>query len=66
MNPALLLVKALEEPGQSYQAEVTSTFICISSIGGDILSLQLQIPLQERWGGTRPYGERNEGLLSEY
>ena len=57
MNPALVLI-ALEEPGQSYQAEVPPTFICIRCVGGEPLSMKVQIPFQERGGDTRPYGER--------
>lgn len=62
MNPALFLI-ALEEPGQSYQAEVPPTFICIRCVGGETLIMKLQIPFQERGGDTRPYGEPKEALL---
>ena len=62
MNPALVLI-ALEEPGQSYQAEVPPTFICIRCVGGEPLSMKVQIPFQERGGDTRPYGEPKEALL---
>ena len=62
MNPALFLI-ALEEPGQSYQAEVPPTFICIRCVGGETLSMKVQIPFQERGGDTRPYGESKEALL---
>ena len=62
MNPALVLI-ALEEPGQSYQAEVPPTFICIRCVGGETLSMKVQIPFQERGGDTRPYGEPQEALL---
>ena len=62
MNPALVLI-ALEEPGQSYQAEVPPTFICIRCVGGETLSMKVQIPFQERGGDTRPYGEPKEAFL---
>ena len=62
MNPALVLI-ALEESGQSYQAEVPPTFICIRCVGGEPLSMKVQIPFQERGGDTRPYGEPKEALL---
>ena len=62
MNPALVLI-ALEEPGQSYQAEVPPTFICIRCVGGETLSMKVQTPFQERGGDTRPYGEPKEALL---
>ena len=62
MNPALFLI-ALEEPRQSYQAEVPPTFICIRCVGGETLSMKVQIPFQERGGDTRPYGEPKEALL---
>ena len=62
MNPALVLI-ALEEPGQSCQAEVPPTFICIRCVGGETLSMKVQIPFQERGGDTRPYGEPKEALL---
>ena len=62
MNPALVLI-ALEESGQSYQAEVPPTFICIRCVGGETLSMKVQIPFQERGGDTRPYGEPKEALL---
>ena len=62
MNPALFLI-ALEEPGQSYQAEVPPTFICIRCVGGETLSMKVQTPFQERGGDTRPYGESKEALL---
>lgn len=61
-NPALFLI-ALEEPGQSYQVEVLPTFIYIRSVGGETLSMKVQIPFQERGGDTSPYGEPNEVLL---
>ena len=62
MNPALVLI-ALEEPGQSYQAEVPPTFTYIRCVGGETLSMKVQIPFQERGGDTRPYGEPKEALL---
>ena len=62
MNPALFLV-ALEEPGQSYQAEAPSTFIYIRCVGNETLSMKVQILFQERGGDTRPYGEPKEVLL---
>lgn len=62
MNPALFLV-ALEEPGQSYQAEVPPTFIYIRCVGSETLSMTVQIVFQERDGDTRPYGEVKKALL---
>ena len=61
-KPALFLI-ALEEPGQSYQAEVPSTLIYIRCVGGEPLSMKVQILFQERGGDTRPYGEPKEALL---
>ena len=54
-NPALLLVTALEDPGQGYQAEAPPTLIYIRSMGGEILSLKVQPPFNERGGDIRPY-----------
>ena len=53
MNPSLFLV-ALEEPGQSYQAEVPPTFIYIRCVGSETLSMKVQILFKERDGDTRP------------
>lgn len=61
-NPALFLI-ALEEPGQSHQVEVPPTFNYIRCVGGETLSVKVQIPFQERGGDTRPYGEPNAVLL---
>ena len=62
MKPALFLI-ALEKPGQSYQGEVPSTFIYIRCVGGEPLSMKVQILFQERGGDTRIYGEPKEALL---
>ena len=62
MNPALFLV-ALEEPGQSYQAEAPPTFIYIRCVAAEPLSMKVQILFQERGGNTRLYGEPKEALL---
>ena len=62
MNPALFLV-ALEEPGQSYQAEVPPTFIYIRCVGSETLSMKVQILFKERDGDTRPHGELKKALL---
>ena len=59
MNPALVLI-ALEEPGQSYQAEVPPTFICIRCVGGETLSMKVQIPFQERGGTPGPMGNQRK------
>ena len=53
MTPAMFLV-ALEEPGQSYQAEVPPTFIYIRCVGNETLSMKVQILFQEGGGDTRP------------
>ena len=65
MNPALFLI-ALEEPGQSYQAEVPSTFIYIRCVGGEPLSMKVQILFKERDGDTRPHGELKKALLIRF
>ena len=62
MNSALVLI-VLEEPRQSYQAEVPPTFTYIRCVRGETLSMKVQIPSQERGGDTRPYGEPKEALL---
>jgi len=54
MNPALFLV-ALEEPGQSYQAEVPPTFIYIRCVGNETLSMKVQILFQERGARTENF-----------
>ena len=63
MKPALFVI-ALEEPGQSYQAEVPSTFIYTRCVGGEPLSMKVQILFQERGGDTRPYGGTKGSTLN--